>query len=160
MTKQWTIILAAVLLVTGLAAAQGNGKRGPMGLGVQAGGQLGLQGGAAALTPTERIAKRVEMLTKVLDLTPSQVTAVTSILTKEAADLEALRPQFDTPREQLQVAVQANSAPGIDAAAAQIGTLHGKQVAIQAKARAEFLKVLTADQIAKLGAIRDHFGKP
>jgi Spy/CpxP family protein refolding chaperone len=160
MTKRLTIILAAVLLVTGLAAAQGNGKRGPMGLGVQAAGQLGPQGGAAALTPAERIAKRVEMLTKVLDLTPSQVTAVTSIFTKEAADMEALRPQFDTPRDQLQAAVQANSASGIDAAAAQIGTLHGKQVAIQAKARAEFLKVLTADQIAKLGAIRDHFGKP
>ncbi|MBA3975276.1 MAG: hypothetical protein C0504_13800 [Candidatus Solibacter sp.] len=160
MTKRFLMTLAAALLVTGLAAAQGNGRRGPMDLGVQAAGQPGPHGGGAALTPAERIARRVEALTKVLDLTPSQVTAVTSILTKEAADMQALRPQFDAPRDQLQAAVKANSASGIDAAAAQIGALHGKQVAIQAKARAEFLAVLTADQIAKLGAIREHLGRP
>ena len=159
MTKRFMMILAAMLLVTGLACAQGNGKGPANGLGAKA---MGLQanGQLPALSPAERIAKRVEMLTKVIDLTEAQAASITAILTKEVADMEPLRAQLETLRARLKEAVDSGSAGGIDTAAEAIGEVHGQVVAPQAKTRVAFLAVLTPAQIAKLEAIRDHFGKP
>lgn len=117
------------------------------------------QGKLQAMTPAERIAKRVEMLTKVLDLTTAQAASITTILTKEVADMEPLRAELETLRGQLKTAVESGSLNGIDAAALAIGTVHGKVVAVQAKTRVAVLAVLTPEQIAKWAAIRDHFGE-
>jgi len=160
MTKRFMMILAAMLLVTSLAAAQANGKGQANGLGAQALGVLGQQAAAQGpvLTPEERIAKRVEMMTKVLDLTEAQAASITAILTKEVADMEPLRAQLETLRGQLKDAVQSADLSGIDTTAAAMGTVHGQIIAIQAKTRVAILAVLTPEQIAKLEAIREHFG--
>ena len=149
--------LSAMLLVTGLACAQGNGTGQAKGLGAKALGLLA-DGQLPALTPAERIAKRVEMLTKVIDLTEAQAASITTILTKEVADMEPLRAQLQTLRGQLKDAVDLASTSGIDTAAEAIGDVHGQVVALQAKTRVAFLAVLTPEQIAKLEAIRAHFG--
>jgi hypothetical protein len=186
MTKRLMILFAAILLVTGMASAQGMGGGQGMGLGQainQFLGQMqGMQGQMNAqaltqavsmgvanamkngtitpLTPAEMVDRRVDMLTKLLDLTASQQTDITAILTKEVADLTPLRTSLDAERDKLEAAVKSVPAGDVAKLSASIGTLQGQVIAIGANTQVAFRKLLTTDQLTKLDAIHDHFGRP
>ncbi len=154
MTRLLLSIFAAATLVTGLACAQGMGPGQGMGQGP---GMTDVQiGPAGAPVPAARLARRLAMLTKVLDLTDAQVEAAKKVFTDEAAQVKAARAILDGVPVQMQAAVKTNNLGEIDRLSVSIGTVHGQVVAIQAKARAAFRLILTPDQIAKFDALKAH----
>lgn len=163
MKNQTLNVLAAFLLVAGLAFAQRAGMGKGMAQGAGTGQIMGAgmgNGQMQPLTPAEMIAKRVERLTTVLDLTAAQAAEITKSFTREQADVAAVTATLATVRDQLQTAIKANDLNKINSTAAAIGTAHGQVVAIQAKAQAAFRMVLTPDQVAKLDAMRGGVGRP
>lgn len=158
MTRLLLSIFALATLVTGLACAQGMGPG--MAPGQGPGQVLGMthvpNAPATAPDPAAMVARRVEMLTKVLDLTSTQATAVTKIFTDEIAQVKAARAKLDGVPAKLQTAVKTDDLGAIGTLSQTIGTVHGEVVAIQSKAQAAFRLILTPDQIAKLDALRKH----
>lgn len=106
-------------------------------------------------TPEQRIARRVEYLTTLLTLQPSQVTQITTILTDEYKAASALDTSLQTARTAVRDAVTALASDAtLDRLTAAAAQLEGQSEAIHAKAQVKLLTVLTADQRAKL----DKFG--
>ncbi len=173
MTKLLLSIFAVATLVTGLACAQGMGQglgmgQGPgqgigQGLGQGMGQVMGMTNGPNACVtapdPAAMMARRIDMLTKVLDLTDAQVETAKRIFTDEIAQMTAARAELDGVFAKMQTAVRANDLDTINSLAQTIGTVHGEVVAIQSKAQAAFRQILNPDQIAKLDALRDHLPK-
>jgi Spy/CpxP family protein refolding chaperone len=146
MTRRLLNIVAAITLVTGLACAQGPGHA--------------QNSEAQALSPAARLARRLVMLTKVLDLTEVQVASAKEIFADALAQDKTARAPLEGLHEQLKTAVRSNGTAAIDTIAASIGTVHGQVVAINAKARAKFILLLTPEQLAKLEALDDHLPLP
>lgn len=106
---------------------------------------------AQAATPEDRIAHRVEYLTTLLSLQPSQVTQITTIFTDEYKSASALDTSVQTARQAVRDAVNALANEStIDRLTAAAAQLDGQMQAIHAKAQVKFLNVLTKDQRDKL----------
>ena len=106
-------------------------------------------------TAEEMAERRVAFLTNYLTLTPSQVTQAKTIFADEQKAAEALRSPMEAAQTALQTAVKSNASDAqIEAAAAQVGTLHGQAAAIRGKAQAKFRALLTPEQQTKLDAMR------
>ena len=121
--------------------------------------QPGPRPGGTPPTPEQMVEKRLERLTTLLSLTPSQVTTIKALYTAEAAAVAALRTPMETAHTALRNAVNSNAPePQIDSAAAQVGTLQGQMTAIHSKTQAKFLATLTAEQKAKLDTLGEGRG--
>ena len=140
MTKKMILTIAA-LGVSVLSAQPGQGR------------------GGTPPTPEQMMEKRLERLTTLLSLTPSQVTTIKALYTAEAAAVTALKTPMEAAHTALRDAVNSNAPePQIDRAAAQIGTLQGQMTAIHSKTQAKFLATLTADQKKKLETLGEGRG--
>jgi len=102
-------------------------------------------------TAADMVARRVQMLTKFLDLTSSQQTQVTTLLTNEASSLALNSPTLKTDRAALLDAIKANDPGQIDTLTAQIAALDGQQNAIRSKTAASIYAMLDAMQKTKVG---------
>jgi Spy/CpxP family protein refolding chaperone len=113
------------------------------------------QGTRTPPTPEEIAARRVQQLTRFLDLTTAQQESAKTIFTDEAKAMQALRPTAEAAREAMQNAVRNT---GLDAdverAAAQLGAAETQMATARGKAEARFRALLTADQKTKLDTRR------
>jgi Spy/CpxP family protein refolding chaperone len=139
MTRRLLNIAAAMTLVTGLACAQEQG--------------LAVNTETQTLSPAAKLARRLVMLTKVLDLTEVQVAAAKEIFSDALVQDKAVRVPLEGLYEELKTAVRSNDTAAIQTIAASIGDVRGQVVAINAKARAKFILLLTPEQLAKLEAL-------
>ena len=117
-------------------------------------GGPGRPGGGTPPSPEQMIERRIEHLTTLLTLTPSQVTQAKTIFTDEQKASETLRSSMETAHKALETAVKSNATdPQIDAAAAEVGRVHGQISAVHAKAQTKFRAILNADQQTKLDSM-------
>jgi len=139
------LMLATVVLAT--ASAQPGPSRG--------------QGNGTPPSPEQMIERRIEHLTVLLTLTPSQQTLAKTIFTDEGNAATALRTQMEQAQANLRTAVDSRlSDAQIDAAAAQVGLVHGQMAAIRGKAQAKFSGILTPEQRDKLTKLHPGPGGP
>jgi Spy/CpxP family protein refolding chaperone len=110
--------------------------------------------------PAQIVARQVERLTKLLDLTASQQSQATTIFTTEQTAMAALRTSNQTDRSALRAAIKSNDTGGIASEAARIGVLTGQQVLAEATASAAFYVILTADQQSKYDTLGPLVGGP
>ena len=141
------MLIAAVSVLS--LAAQGSGR-------MQHGGGGGLLGGSQ--TSADAIARRVEYLTALLTLTPSQATQASTLLSTAAGTIAPLETNLETARTSLRTAVQGNNTAQIDQLSTQIGTLTGQILAAQNRAEAAFYALLTADQRTRYDAVGSRGG--
>ena len=92
------------------------------------------------------VANQVAHLTKLLTLTTAQAAQATSLFTTEETTISGLRTSPTDRAGRSETAVQANSASGIAAAAAEIGALDTQVVTARATADAAFYAMLTSAQ--------------
>lgn len=112
-------------------------------------------------SPADRVQHEVKFLTTLLNLNSSQQTQATSIFTAAAASEAALRDSTRTAHQTLDTAIKNNDSTAIDQATATLGQLQGQQMAIEAKAHAAFVQILSADQQTKFATLRGpHGGGP
>lgn len=102
---------------------------------------------------------RPGLVAKALDLTDAQKTQLKSILQRTQESAKALRQQMQPLRQQLQQAIKDNNAAGIQAAASAIAPLEAQVMALRASAAAQFLQLLTPEQKAKLGQVRNRINR-
>lgn len=116
----------------GMGRAQGRG----MGMGPQ-----GQQGGG----PMAR-----------LNLTEAQRDQVRALRETQRKDAQALREKMRTARQQLQQAMRADipDEAAVRSAAGSVAALQADQAALQARSRAQMMKVLTPDQQARVKEAR------
>ena len=93
---------------------------------------------------------RVERISEMLALSADQKSKANSIFADAAQAVQPLREQMRTARTSLQTAVKANDAAQIDKLSTTIGTLTAQTTAIESKAEAQFITILTPDQVSKL----------
>ncbi|HET8550287.1 MAG TPA: Spy/CpxP family protein refolding chaperone [Bryobacteraceae bacterium] len=106
-------------------------------------------------TPEEIAARRVQHLTRLLDLTTAQQESAATIFTEEARAMLAARPAVRTAHQAMRDAVRNTGLDSdIERAAAQIGNAHTQIATIEGKAQARFRALLTAEQKAKLDSAR------
>lgn len=136
--------LAAALLATGLTA-----------------GVLLAQGpGGPPPDPQTMIARRVDFLTTLLNLSDAQKAQALTIFTDAAKAGQTVRTELQANHDSLRAAVKKNDTATIDALAIAAGTLSGQMTAIESKADAAFYAILTADQQAKYDAMPRGRGGP
>jgi len=104
-------------------------------------------------TVAQIVARQVDQLTKLLDLTAAQQTQATTIFTTRQTALANLKTSMDTAQTALDAAVKKNDFNGIANAANTIGSLTTQQVTAQATGDAAFWQILTSDQQTKLGVL-------
>ncbi|MEQ1947986.1 MAG: hypothetical protein ABL995_12405 [Bryobacteraceae bacterium] len=104
-----------------------------------------------APTAADILARRVQMLTKMLSLTSSQQTQVTTLLANEAASLAVNAPTLQADRASLLDAIKTNNSGQIDVLAAKIANVEGQQNAIRAKTAASIYALLDATQKGTVG---------
>jgi len=109
-------------------------------------------------SPATMVAHRVEYLTTVLSLTSAQQQQATTIFTNAASVESGVHDNLRAARQSLQTAIAGNDGAAIDQAAATIGNLTTQLTSLQAKARAAFYQVLTADQQSKLTKLESQRG--
>jgi Spy/CpxP family protein refolding chaperone len=100
--------------------------------------------------PATQAQHQVSFLTKLLTLTADQQQQATTIFTTAATAESAVHDKVKVARQSLDAAVKSNETAKIDQIAASMGNLTAKLTSVQAKARAAFYQVLTADQQTKL----------
>ena len=114
---------------------------------------LGITGSMLAQTsapnPANRVQRRVNFLTTLLTLTPSQQQQATSIFTNAVTTNAGVVANLKATRQTLWTAIQNDDTAGITAATNTIGTLVAQLSANHAQATAAFYKILTPDQQAK-----------
>lgn len=139
MLKKFLLAFATVMLATASAQpapGQGRGNRTPP-------------------TPEQMLERRIEHLTALLTLTPSQQAQAKTIFTDESTAASGLRTQMEQAQANLKTAVDSRQSDAqIDAAAAQVGLFHGQLAGIRGKAQAKFLGILTAEQRDKLSKLQ------
>jgi Spy/CpxP family protein refolding chaperone len=92
-----------------------------------------------------------------LNLTQEQRDRVKGLREARAGDLRAVRERMRGARQQLREAMRADvpDEAAVRAAAEALGAVQADLAVLQARARAEFLKMLTPEQQARLKAARD-----
>jgi Spy/CpxP family protein refolding chaperone len=146
MRTRLTSALSLVVLCAGMLLAQ---RMRPM------------NNGGAPPDPAAMVARRVNSLKTLLNLTDSQAAQATTIFTTAETSASALRTNLMDAQTALRNAVKANDSAAIDQQAAAIGMLTGQMTAIQSKADAAFYALLTPDQQAKFGELHgEGFGGP
>ncbi len=121
--------------------------------GVSAGRPSGPPLGVTANGPSDP-SQRYEFMAIFLDLSDPQKEQVKAIFGAVSADAEVQRSEMEEKQDALQEAIKANSSAfDLEQFGAEIGTLHGKMVAAQAKVRAQFYAILTPEQKDKLAAM-------
>ena len=93
-----------------------------------------------------RVRMHVELLTSRLNLTETQQTKATALLTEAQTAGETIQTNLESARQSIAAAVKKNDTAEIDRLAAQAGTLSGQLLAADAKAQAALYAILTADQ--------------
>jgi len=105
-------------------------------------------------TAEQRITRRVEYLTALLTLLPSQVTQITQILTDEQKAAATIETSLDAAHTALEDAVTALAVDTTLARlATQLGVLQGPLAGNHAKYEVKFQNVLTKDQREKLAKL-------
>jgi Spy/CpxP family protein refolding chaperone len=142
--KKRSLVLVAVslLLFAGLVPAQeqqGRGRRS---------GQGNPPGGAP--DPQQMIQQRIDRLASELSLTEAQKTQAATIFANAAKAAQPLNQQVRETRQSLQEAIKANNTAQIDQLSTTFGTQMGQVTAINSKAEAQFISILTPEQQAKL----------
>jgi Spy/CpxP family protein refolding chaperone len=92
---------------------------------------------------------RIDRLTGLLGLSDAQKSQAATIFGDAAQATQPLQQQMREARTSLQEAVRAGNTAQIDQLATTIGNLTGKVTAIDSKAEAQFVKILTPEQLAK-----------
>jgi Spy/CpxP family protein refolding chaperone len=144
MRNRLTILTICAAMSVGVAAGQGFGRG--FGAGPRA------EGGTPP-SPEQMQEARIERLGALLDLTEAQKAQAKTIFTGAAQQSVALRESMQAAETALREAIQANNPAGIDIHAAEVGRLTGQTRAVHAKAHAQFLTILAAEQREKLGKL-------
>ena len=131
--KTITKTAAAAALIAGLAMSQGFRPR-----------------DATPPDPAQMIANQVARLTTLLDLTTSQASEITSILTNAQATITGLQTTLSTDQTALNSAITSNATATIDSTSVAIGSLQGQILDTRSKAAAAVYAVLSATQQAKV----------
>lgn len=103
--------------------------------------------------PATMIANQVARLTALLDLTTSQASQITTILTNAQASISTAQTTLQTDHTSLDTAITSNSTATIDQLSSAIGALQGQILDIHSKASASIYALLTSAQQTKLSAI-------
>ena len=101
-----------------------------------------------APTPATMAQMRVNQLSHSLNLTDAQKSSALSIFTTSITNAQTVQASLRTNQTSLSDAIKKNDSATIDSLAASTGVLHGKLLAINAKADAAFYAILTTDQKA------------
>jgi Spy/CpxP family protein refolding chaperone len=103
----------------------------------------------------------VKHLTRRLDLTPEQQTAIQETLKKSEAERRAARDQLQANREALRKLTDAGQADpqALQKLAQEQGKLMAEQIVRRAQVHAEIQKLLTAEQREQLKQMRDRHGR-
>jgi hypothetical protein len=118
------------------------------------------QGQRTRPDPATMVARRVQHLTTLLDLTPGEVQTATTAFTTAATANAALETQLRTARQTLKADVEGGSG-NVATDAATIGNLEGQILANDATAEKAFWSSLSGTQQDKLKAMgHDGFGGP
>jgi Spy/CpxP family protein refolding chaperone len=105
--------------------------------------------------------RRLEMLATVLSLTEAQKAQAKTIFEAEQTALQTLQDQVRAANEALRDSVASNRTDTeIDTLAETVGSLHGRRLAIQTKAAAQFYRILTPEQREKQNTLRRGMGMP
>jgi Spy/CpxP family protein refolding chaperone len=136
-----------LLLMTTIAAAGMLFAQGPGGLRLR-GLERGGQGGRLAARANMQQRREGRLLASYLGLTADQIAKQKEINQAAAAQAKPIRQELNQTRKQLQEAIR--TLQPVDTLAAQVGNLTGQLEGIQAKARQDFLRILTPDQLQKL----------
>jgi len=102
--------------------------------------------------PANFVARRVQFLTKQLELTADQQQQATQFFTDEATADTPLLSTVRTTRQSLRTAVQNNDLSTINQLATTIGNLTSQITSNEAVAEAKFYQILTPDQQSKWAA--------
>lgn len=138
MTRKFPMsVVLSFLLLAANAFAQGEhgGRRGP---------------GGAPPDPQQMAQHRVDRLAERLNLTDAQKSQAVAIFANAAQLAQPLHQQSRETRKLLQDAVSANNVAQIDQLASTLGTLTAQLIAIESRAEAQFLALLTPEQRANL----------
>jgi Spy/CpxP family protein refolding chaperone len=140
MKKQLINFLGAGALAAGMAFAQTSAATAP---------EPGTSSGVTEGTHRQMLQKRLDRLTRELNLTPSQQSQAKSIFSQAGEQARPLRSQLRQNTAALRAAVKANDRGQISQLSANEGNLIGKMVAIRSEANANFYKTLTPEQQTK-----------
>jgi Spy/CpxP family protein refolding chaperone len=99
------------------------------------------------------VQRHVQHLTTLLSLDSDQQTKITSILTGAASERSGSMGDMKTAHQNLQAAIKANDANGMQAAATALGNLMAQQILAHAKTQAAINGVLRPDQQAKFSEL-------
>ena len=91
-----------------------------------------------------------------LNLTQAQRDQITTLREAQRKDWQDLREKMRTARQQLQQAMRADipDEAAVRSAAGAVAALQADQAALQARARSQFMKVLTPEQQAQMSQAR------
>jgi Spy/CpxP family protein refolding chaperone len=91
-----------------------------------------------------------------LNLTQAQRDQITALREAQRTDWQDLREKMRTARQQLQQAMRADipDEAAVRSAAGAMAALQADQAALQARARSQFMKVLTPEQQAQMSQAR------
>ncbi len=103
--------------------------------------------------PATMIAHQVARLTALLDLTTTQATQVTTILTNAQSSIATIQTTLQADHTSLDTAITSNSTATIDQLSATIGGLQGQVLDIHSKASAQIYALLTSAQQTKLTSL-------
>jgi Spy/CpxP family protein refolding chaperone len=104
---------------------------------------------STAPTVEELVSRRVQRLTRLLDLSSAQQAQATTIFTTEANALSPLRTSMQEAHTALRTAVQSNNTANIATLSTQIGNIVAQETRARATAQAAFYAILTIDQRTK-----------
>lgn len=111
-------------------------------------------------TPAKIAADQVARLTKLLDLNTMQQTEAAEYFTAEQTTLVSVRTAMHTARTALQADIKSGNTTDITTQAATIGSLTTKEVEAQATAAAQFIAILSPDQLTKYESLGPLGGGP
>jgi len=140
-----------ILTIAALSAVLGFAQGTPTGHG---------PGNGTPPDPAQRIARRVDALTRLLSLTDAQKQQATTLFTNADAESQSIRTQLRSANDAIAAAVKTNNTAAIDQNAATVGSLNGQLISIESKANAAFYAILTPDQQAKYPVNGPGFGGP
>lgn len=103
--------------------------------------------------PATMIANQVARLTALLDLTTTQASEITTILTTAQSSISTLQTTLSTDQTSLTTAITGNNTATIDSLTATIGTTEGQILDLRSKASASIYALLTTTQQTKLGTL-------